>query len=249
MTTVAQHPAGHSPKTGQHPRQRGLAGRIPSPGFEAFGNIFGFIYTFLAGNVLMALANAPLVLCLALVADPAAAWPFFLALTVTVPPSLAGIFTTFKALHDDGAAVKPVVAYLRGYRSGFRRTAPLGLAAVALLLFLGVDLVIVQSMPAAALLVPVILTAAAATLALTVTATAGVVLLPETRLKNLLKAALYLTVQRWYLSLAALVLLGIIASAAILQPVLGIALAPAPLLFVIWSNASFAYTAALRTAN
>ncbi|KQQ83447.1 DUF624 domain-containing protein [Pseudarthrobacter sp. SL88] len=249
MTTVAQHPTRHSPNTGQHPRQRGLAGRIPSPGFEAFGNIFGFIYTFLAGNVLMALANAPLVLCLALVADPAAAWPFFLALTITIPPSLAGLFTTFKALHDDGAAVKPVAAYLRGYRRSFRKTAPLGLAAVAILLFLGVDLVIVQSMPAAALLVPVILVAAAATVTVTVMAIAGVVLLPGTGLKNLLKAALYLTVQRWYLSLAALVLLGIIASAAVLQPVLGIALAPAPLLFVIWSNTSYAYTAALRTAN
>jgi hypothetical protein len=37
----------------QHPTQRGgaaLAGRIPSPGFETFGSIFGFIYTFLAGT-------------------------------------------------------------------------------------------------------------------------------------------------------------------------------------------------------
>ncbi|WP_091723563.1 DUF624 domain-containing protein [Pseudarthrobacter equi] len=249
MTTVAQHPTRHSPNPGQQPRQRGLAGRIPSPGFETFGNIFGFIYTFLTGNVLTALANAPLVLCLALVADPAAAWPFFLALTITIPPSLAALFTTFKALHDDGAAVKPVAAYLTGYRHGFRKTAPLGLAAAATLLFLGVDLVIVQTMPAAALLVPVILVAAATTLAVTMTAIAGVVLHPETSLKNLLKAALYLTVQRWYLSLATLVLLGIIASAAILQPVLGIALAPAPLLFIIWSNTTYAYTAALRTAN
>ena len=248
MTTVAQH----IPEGAKHPlpaNRRGLAGRIPSPGFEAFGGIFGFIYTFLAGNVLMAFANAPLVLCLALVADPAAAWPFFLALSVTIPPSLAALFAAFKALHDDGAAVKPVAAYLTAYRRGFRKTAPLGLAAVAILLFLGVDLVIVQTMPAAALLVPVILVAAAATLAVTMTAIVGVVLHPETRLKNLLKAALYLAVQRWYLSLATLVLLGIIATAAILQPVLGIALAPAPLLFVIWSNTTYAYTAALRTAN
>jgi len=248
MTTVAQH----IPEGAKHPlpaNRRGLAGRIPSPGFEAFGGIFGFIYTFLAGNVLMAFANAPLVLCLALVADPAAAWPFFLALSVTIPPSLTGLFAAFQALHDDGAAVKPFAAYLTAYRRGFRKTAPLGLAAVAILLFLGVDLVIVQTMPAAALLVPVILVAAAATLAVTMTAIAGVVLHPETRLKNLLKAALYLAVQRWYLSLATLVLLGIIATAAILQPVLGIALAPAPLLFVIWSNTTYAYTAALRTAN
>jgi len=43
-----------------------------------------------------------------------------------------------------------------------------------------------------------------------------------------------------------LALLGIIASAALLQPVLGVALAPAPLLFVVWSNAAFAFHAVLR---
>lgn len=237
MTQVRQHTTA--------PQQRGL-GRISGPGFETFGNIFGFVYTFLAGNVLMAFANAPLVLCLALVADPAAAWPFFLALSVTVPPSLAGLFAAFAALHDEGTAVKPVAAFLRGYRQGFRRAAVLGLAAVAVLLFLGVDLVIVQAMPAAALLVPVILVAAAVVLSLAVMATAGVVLLPEAGLRSLMKASLYLCVRRWYLSLAMLVLLVIIATAAVLQPVLGVAFAPAPLLFVIWSNAAYAFHAALR---
>jgi uncharacterized membrane protein YesL len=243
MTSVAQH---NTPRPGD-PTRRGLAGRIPSPGFETFGGIFGFIYTFLAGNVMMALANAPLVVCLALVADPVAAWPFFLALSVTVPPSLAGLFASFQALNDDGAAAKPVASFLRGYRRGFRRAAPLGLAAVALLLFLGVDLAIVQSMPAAAILVPMIVVAAAITVSVAAMAVAGVVILPDAGLKNLLKASLYLAVQRWYLSLAMLVLLGIIASAALLQPVLGVALAPAPLLFVVWSNAAFAFSTALRT--
>jgi uncharacterized membrane protein YesL len=181
------------------------------------------------------------------VADPVAAWPFFLALSVTVPPSLSGLFASFQALNDDGAAAKPVASFLRGYRRGFRRAAPVGLAAVALLLFLGVDLAIVQSMPAAAILVPVIVVAAAITVSVAAMAVAGVVILPDAGLKNLLKASLYLAVQRWYLSLAMLVLLGIIASAALLQPVLGVALAPAPLLFVVWSNAAFAFSTALRT--
>ena len=236
MTTVRQHTAPQKPR------------RWAGPGFETFGSIFGFIYTFLAGNVLLAVANAPLVLCLALVADPAAAWPFFLALTVTVAPSLAGIFAAFRSLNDDGSAVKPVAAFLRGYKRSFRRTAPIGLGAVAMLLFLGVDLAIVQSMPAAAALVPLIVVAAAVAVSLTVTAIAGVVLLPDASLKSILKASLYLSVQRWYLSLAMLILLGTIVSAAILQPVLGIALAPAPLLFVVWSNASYAFHAALHSA-
>lgn len=236
MTAVREQPA---------PEQRR---RWAGPGFETFGSVFGFIYTFLAGNVLLAAANAPLVLCLALVADPAAAWPFFLALTVTVAPSLAGIFAAFRSLNDDGGAVKPVAAFLSGYQRSFRRAAPLGVGAVAVLMFLGVDLVIVQAMPAAAVLVPLIVVAAAVTVSLTVTAIAGVVLLPEAGLKSILKASVYLAVQRWYLSVAALILLGIIVSAAVLQPVLGVALAPAPLLFVVWSNASYSFHAALHSA-
>ncbi|MFE4835421.1 DUF624 domain-containing protein [Arthrobacter sp. NPDC056691] len=236
MTTVG----GQQHKAGQQRR------RWAGPGFHTFGTVFGFVYTFLAGNVLLAVANAPLVLCLALVADPAAAWPFFLALSVTVAPSLAGIFEAFRSLNDDGGAVTPVAAFLLGYRRSFKRAASLGLGAVAVLLFLGVDLAIVQAMPAAAVLVPVIVVAAAVTVSLAVTAIAGVVLLPDAGLKGILRASLYLSLQRWYLSLAMLMLLGIIASAAVLQPVLGVALAPAPLLFVVWSNAAYAYSAALR---
>jgi ABC-type sugar transport system permease subunit len=54
--------------------------------------------------------------------------------------------------------------------------------------------------------------------------------------RTILKASMYLAVQRWYLSLAALVLLGIIVAAFLVQPVIGVALAPAPLLFVAWSK-------------
>jgi uncharacterized membrane protein YesL len=222
--------------------------RWAGPGFETFGSIFGFVYTFLAGNLMLALANAPLVLCLALVADPAAAWPFFLALSVTVAPSLAGIFAAFRSLNDDGGAVKPFAAFLQGYKRGFGKTAVLGLGAVGVLVFLGVDLALVQSIPEIGMLVPLIVVVAALTVCVTVTAVSGVVLLPQATLKSVLKASLYLVVQRWYLGLAMLVLLGIIASAAVLQPVLGIALVPAPLLFVIWSNASYAFHAVLRTA-
>lgn len=221
--------------------------RWVGPGFETFGSMFAFVYTFLAGNVLLALANAPLVFCLALVADPATAWPFFLILSVTIAPSLAGIFDSFRALNDDAGTVKPVAAFLKGYKRCFKRTALLGVLAVAVLLFLGLDLVAVQTMPGAAVLVPLIVMVAAVSVSLTVTTIVGVVNLPDTGLKSILKAALYLVVQRWYLSLGMFLLLGIIVSAAVLQPILGVALAPAPLLFVIWSNASYAFHAALRS--
>ena len=235
MSTVRQH--------AMRPVQRKWTG----PGFETFGSIFGFVYTFLAVNFLLAVANAPLVFFLSFVGDPVGAWPFFLALAVTVGPSLAGAFNAFHALaEEDGPAVRPVAAFLRGYKQSFSRAAPVSVAAVVLLGFLIFDLVILQSMPGAAVLVPLTVTAAALVVCVSVLMIAGMVLLPKARLKSLAKAALYLTVKRWYLSLAALALLGIIAVAALTQPVLGTALAPAPLLFVVWSNAAFSFKAALQ---
>jgi uncharacterized membrane protein YesL len=219
------------------------------PGFETFGSIFGFVYTFLAVNFLLAAANAPLVFFLSFVRDPVAAWPFFLALAVTIAPSLAGAFTAFHALaEEDGSAVKPVAVFLRGYKESFRRAAPVGIIAVVLLGFLGMDLAILQSMPAAAVLVPLVVVAAATAVCVAVLVIAGMILLPQVRLKSLAKAALYISVKRWYLSLAALALLAIVAAAALVQPVLGVALAPAPLLFVVWSNAAFAIKAELQEA-
>ena len=52
----------------------------------------------------------------------------------------------------------------------------------------------------------VIVVAAAMTVSVAVMAIAGVVLLPGNGLKRLLKASLFLSVQRWYLSLAMLVI-------------------------------------------
>lgn len=235
MTAVRPH--------AMQPVRRKWAG----PGFETFGSIFGFVYTFLAVNFLLAAANAPLVFFLSFVGDPVGAWPFFLALAVTVGPSLAGAFSAFHALsEEDGPAVRPVAAFARGYKQSFSRAAPVGVAGVVLLGFLAFDLVILQSMPGAAVLVPLAVTAAALVVCVSVLMIAGMVLLPKARLKSLAKAALYLTVERWYLSLAALALLGIITAAALTQPVLGTALAPAPLLFVVWSNAAFSFKAALQ---
>lgn len=222
--------------------------RWVGPGFETFGSIFAFVYTFLAVNVLLAATNAPLVFFLYAVVDPVASWPFFLALAVTVLPSLAGAFAAFDALRGQETVSRPFASFFAGYRASFRRAALAGLAAVVVLGVLGVDLALVATLPAGTVLIPVLVLAMAAVVAVAVHVAAGAVLLPRARLRHLAKAALYISVRRWYLSIAALVLLGIVAGAALVQPVLGTALVPAPLLFIVWSNASYAYSTELGKA-
>jgi uncharacterized membrane protein YesL len=223
-------------------------GRRTSLGFETFGRIFAFVYTFLAVNVLLAVTNAPLVFFLYAVVDPVASWPFFLALSLTVLPSLGGAFTAFDALRSEEAVSRPFRMFFTGYRAVFRRSALAGGAAAVVLLVLGLDLMLLAALPAGAVLVPLLTLGVAAAVIMAVQVTAGAVLLPAARLRALMKAALYISVRRWYLSLAALALLGIVASAALVQPVLGLALVPAPLLFIVWSNASYAYAAELGRA-
>lgn len=192
--------------------------------------------------------NAPLVFFLYAVVDPVTSWPFFLALSVTVLPSLGGAFAAFDALRGEETVSRPFAAFLSGYRTVFRRAGLAGLAAVVVLAVLAVDLALVAGLSAGAVLIPVLALGIAAVLVIAVNVAAGAVLLPAARLRDLLKAALYISVRRWYLSLAALALLGIVAGAALMQPVLGIALVPAPLLFIVWSNASYAYASVLGKA-
>lgn len=80
-----------------------------------------------------------------------------------------------------------------------------------------------------------VLTVATATLALVGLAERG-----DVRVRDLLRAALYLAVRRWYLSAASLVVVGLGLAMVATRPVLGLGLAAAPLLYVVWANSRYA---------
>ncbi|ALV46372.1 hypothetical protein MB46_13640 [Arthrobacter alpinus] len=231
------------------PRNR--KGLMANISHESVSGIFTFVYAFLAVNVLLALSNAPLVFFLAVVGNPIASWPFFLALSVTVLPSLAGAFTVFAAIKDStGKDSQPFKTFALGYGRCFRRTGPTALAAVAVVGVLLVDLAFIAGTSMGALLMPLLVVLVALAVVVSVALVAGAVLRPALGWQELAKASLFLSVKRWYLSLAALALLGLIAALSLVQPILGVALAPAPLLFVIWSNTVFLLTpTSAETAN
>jgi hypothetical protein len=49
--------------------------------------------------------------------------------------------------------------------------------------------------------------------------------------------AAYLSLRRWYLSLANVVVLGVLLAAVVAKPAVGLFLLPAPVLYVVWANA------------
>jgi hypothetical protein len=82
---------------------------------------------------------------------------------------------------------------------------------------------------------------AALLVALALFTLAGLAVFESASVKAIAKAALYLTVRRWYFSVVALIMVGLIGAAVLLQPVLGAALVPGILLYAVFANAQYAF--------
>jgi uncharacterized membrane protein YesL len=214
---------------------------------ETFETIFGYVYTALMVNVALILANLPLAVMVFAVPDPLASWPFFMLLSLTLAPSLAGAFGAFKAMREDGPP-RPVLAYCRSYRRNAGRSFIVGAATAVIVSAMLFNLALFGANPYAPLFAPSLVMVGAAVLAVAVTAIAGFALYERVSALAIVKASIYLAIKRWYFSVMGLVLTGLVAAAVLVQPVLGAFLVPSVLLFAVWSNAHFAYTRLVEQA-
>jgi uncharacterized membrane protein YesL len=213
--------------------------KLPSLGQPGFDLVFGYAYTGLAANLCLAAANAPLAIALVVVRDPGEAWPFFLLLSLTLAPSLAGAFAAFEAANGGGTA--PFREFWRGWRRSLRPALAVGLAVGALVLVVGLDLATTAGSPVGALITPVLVLVAALAVAAGVLALTALATGPS-GLRALAQASVYLAVRRWPLSLLSLAALVCAAVFALAQPTLGVLLGASPLLFVAFSNARASLT-------
>jgi hypothetical protein len=62
---------------------------------------------------------------------------------------------------------------------------------------------------------------------------------PGTRLRDAARAALYLGVRRWYLSLFSLLALVLFEALLAARPAIAIGVVASPLLYVVWANSRF----------
>ncbi len=205
------------------------------------------MYVGLMTNLLLALACAPLLFALAIVRDPVASWPFFAVLSALCAPALAGAFRCFALLSEGSTARAPRV--LGRLPSGRRPGAGVWAAATVLVCVLVLDAVVVAPTAWGPMLVPFFATATALAVALAV---ALLVVIAETpravRLRGLVLPCLYLVARRWYLSAPVVAVLGLAVAVILVQPVLGVLLATAPLLFVVWSTTRYVVAPVLPAA-
>jgi hypothetical protein len=70
-----------------------------------------------------------------------------------------------------------------------------------------------------------------------------VAVLPYALVGASLRAAAYVALRRWYLSALNVLVLAVLVAVLLVKPSVGVLIACAPLLYVVWSNARYALTA------
>lgn len=205
---------------------------------EAYVQVFSMVYAALVTNLLLAVGCMPVLLVLGN-SDPGRSWPIIALLAPLCAPPLAAAYAVFAEFSDHGTAYV-VRTFARAWRGSFRRALAVGALASGALVVLGVDVRAVSSTRVGAVAIPVFTVLAALVVATTTLGLVGVVERPSTPLRGVLRAAVYLAVRRWYLTVVSLMTLGLLAALVATKPALGLGLAAAPLLYVVWANSRYA---------
>jgi len=224
---------------------------------DTIAAIFDGVQVALVSNMLLVLGGLPLVL-LAFTTDTARSWPLCALAAPLCAPGLCGVFAVMSA-HTAGRggstragpAATSTDGALRTFGRTWRATARPAMlwaaAATAVLVVLGVDARAAWGHRIGALALPVLAMLALLTVA---TALLGLVTIaerPAARLRDVARACLYLGVRRWYLTGASLLVLALLAQFVAARPALGLGLAAAPLLYVVWANTRWSLRPALDT--
>jgi hypothetical protein len=239
---------------------------------DTIAAIFDTVHVALVTNLLLVLGGLPLVL-LALTTDPARAWPLYALAAPLCAPGLCGVFAVMSGYSTgrSGSAGRLAAPHagptpaghaapgpgvgdgtLRTFGRAWLATARPAMlwaaGATAVLVVLGVDARAAWGHRAGALALPVLAMLTVLTVA---TALLGLVTIaerPTARLRDVARACLYLSVRRWYLTTASLLVLALLAQFVAAHPALGLGLAAAPLLYVVWANTRYSLRPALDPA-
>ena len=194
-------------------------------------------------NVLLVLGCLPMVAGL-LTTDPARSWPLLALVAPLCAPAVCAAFAVLAAYTAE-RNTDVLRTFATAWRRSLRRATALGALATGLLVVLGVDIRAAWGRPIGAAAIPVlvvgmVLVAAASLLALVVIAER-----PTVRLRDALRASLYLAVRHWYFTAFSFAVLALLYSLVASRPAIAFGLAAAPLLYVVWANSRFTLRAAL----
>ncbi|WP_432492524.1 ferredoxin-NADPH reductase [Kineococcus auxinigenes] len=203
---------------------------------ETYLHVAGVVYVALATNLALAVVLAPLLVAVLVVPDVTAGWPLLVLLTGALgAPALAAAAAVFSSFSTDGTTAV-LRTFARSWARSLRRAVPLGSAAGAVLVVVGVDAVVLAGTTWGALTLPLLAVVALLAVAVAVLAAVQLAERPGARLRDVVRPSVWVAVRRWPFTLFSLAVLALLAAAVASRPALGLGLAAAPLLYVVWAN-------------
>ncbi|HEY0187273.1 MAG TPA: ferredoxin-NADPH reductase [Cellulomonas sp.] len=215
------------------------------PSAETWQSLFGTGYVVVATNLMITVAAAPLVLLLT-TTDPRRSWPALAIAAVLATPALAGAAGVFRAVTVD-RSTDVVRTFSRTWRRQLRRSLALGAIACGGTVVIGSDLAAAAGTRLGAAVTPALLVIEALLVSTVLVSLVASVERPDARLRDVLRASLHLGVRRWYLTLASLGVLLLLAGLFTLHPAAALGLAAGPLLYAVWGNSRFTLRPVLGT--
>ena len=203
---------------------------------DTWATILGVVYLGLMTNFLVLVAASPVVVLL-ITTDPGLSWPLLALAAPLSAPALTGAFAAFR---EFGRGEPQVVrSFLRGWRATWRKGMLIGAAAAASVVVLLVDVRAVAALPASVVVVPVLALLTVIAVATALVALVALAEAPQARLRDIVKAALYLSVRRWYLTALSFAVLSVQFALFTTMPAIAIGLTCATALYVAWANGRY----------
>lgn len=203
---------------------------------EMWSSLIGIIYLALVVNLLLAVASLPLVVLLA-TTDPLYSWPL---LAAAAPLTAPGVAAAFRAFREHGAGgLTPVRAFAAGLRDTWRRALALGAAVTAVVVVALVDVRMLSGTASAVVTVPLLGVVAVLATAVGLVSLVALAEVPTARLGDVVRASLYLSLRRWYLTAVSLAILAAQAAVFATAPALGLGLTASAALYFAWTNSRF----------
>lgn len=208
----------------------------------------GVLFAALMTNLLLVVGCAPLVLGL-VVTDPTRSWPVLALVAPLCAPAIVAAFAVMVAIGEAGtwsreadrrgAPVAVLRVFGQAWWGSWRRATAVGALAVGALVVLGVDIAWCWGRAIGAAGIPVLVTLIVLVLSTALLALVALAERPSARLRDLLRASLYLGIRRWYLTAVSLAVLVLLVRIIAERPAIGLGLVASPMLYLVWAGSRF----------
>ena len=206
--------------------------------------VFGVVYLGFMTNVLLIVGCLPLIVLL-FTTDPTYSWPLLAVALPLCAPALAAAFTVFRenAKGDTGV----IRLFLRGWREAWRRSLALGAFVAAALTVLLVDVRFFSEGQLGVVVIPVLAVLTVLSVSVGIVGLVALAEEPRARLRDVVRASIYLLLRRWYLTAVSLAVLAAQVALFTSLPAIALGFTAAPALYLVWANSRYTLRPVLDT--